>query len=664
MHEGPIKFLLVEDDEDEVFLIGEAIRDAGATDIALEHAETLQVALNKLAAGIFDAVLLDLSLPDSSGVEGVASVARAAGKVPVIVCTGLNDEGVGQDAIRLGAQDYLVKNPRLYGAIPRILRYTVERNRLINLANEKVEQAKQYTELLLTKVIAIANSGLGITDCDGTFSLVNPALADLVDSSIVDLVGTSWTDLLTEGERAAELGRYRRSFSRSATYDRNRLTLQRKDGGTIEVPLQSVLVEFDDSRICRVLSFGSPAKSKSDLAATSPGPQIINELKIGVSDDGAPVATSRLRIVGLQALKAELGDRWDSIAEKVTSLAENTIARHLSSGESFTCNQDGDFIICFDGLGEQEARFKTQAISQEIRQRILGGDDGSDLADCELDPTILSTLADIRTETHALEVPPEEVAVSLDFSALVTRKIEEAAAGARANTNTILAQIQKSCRSHLREAQQRGGKGASLMIHDFDPDTRQWIAQLNNTTNDHAETAVELDSITLGSAAEYIYGLGATKVPLIAVDIHYSTIANKDLFEKYAAICQSLDARATQSLVFNITDLPPNIRSPELASAANAVAPYSRLQMIQLKTADLGNLDLPKAAIRLVGIDYADVLECYVRDKSECRGFVKKVQKAGVRLIVDKITTQDYSFLFSDLGVDFISYERLTALSA
>ena len=258
MHEGPITALLVEDDADEVLLMGEAIRDAGATDITLNHAETLQTAMSKLANEAFDVVLLDLSLPDSFGIESVPSVVQAAGEAPVIVCTGLNDESIGHDAIRGGAQDYLVKNPQLYGAIPRILRYAVERNRLINLANNKVQRAREFTELLLTKVISIANSGLGIANSEGTLTLVNPALAELVDCATADLVGTLWTDLLVEQDRAAELRGYKKSFSRSDNYDRERLSIQRNDGGTIEVPMRSVLIEFDEDRLCRVLAFGNP----------------------------------------------------------------------------------------------------------------------------------------------------------------------------------------------------------------------------------------------------------------------------------------------------------------------------------------------------------------------------------------------------------------------
>ena len=164
----PGLILLVEDDPGDAILVERTLLRCQQR-FSLQHCELLQDALISVADDQFDVALLDLSLPDSSGLEGVPAIVQAAGKSPVIVCTGLNDESVGQDAIRSGAQDYLVKNPQLYGSLPRTLRYAVERSRLIYQANRKLELAREYTELLLTKVISIANSGLGITNDEGIF---------------------------------------------------------------------------------------------------------------------------------------------------------------------------------------------------------------------------------------------------------------------------------------------------------------------------------------------------------------------------------------------------------------------------------------------------------------------------------------------------------------
>ncbi len=647
----------MEDDEDEVLLMGEAVRDAGADDITLNHAATLKTALSKLANGTYDAVLLDLSLPDSSGLEGVPSVVQAAGKAPVIVCTGLNDESVGQDAIRSGAQDYLVKNPQLYGSLPRILRYAVERSRLIYQANRKLELAREYTELLLTKVISIANSGLGITNDEGIFIIVNPALADLVGCATADIVGTPWTNLVVKQDRATELKGYKKAFSRPENYDRKRLRIERKDGRIIAVPMASVLVDFDEDRLCRVLSFGSPLQAGSSSGPASPKGRCTANPKLRVDDSATRLSVGRLQMVGLETAKAEAGDRWPAIAGRVFAMAEETIAGHLSISDSFTRNQDDDFIICFDGLSEHQAFTKTLAISSDLRQRILALDADGEFADLGLDSGIWRDLAEIKTESHALEVGPEELQGAPDPTTLITKKIDEATARARANINARVAALKKSCCTRLREAHKRQGSGVSLMLHDFDADTRLQVTQLMKAEEDNASLAAEVDCIALGRAVRQIDNLTVKKVPLVVVDVHFSTLVDRALFSDYASACKKLDERTTKSLVFNIKGVPPNIRKSKLAAATKALSPFSQLRMIELERPDLGSLDLRGASIPLVTIAYDNMLGTYYRNPSQCIDLVNKVHKAGARMVIDRVTSRDGSYLFRDLGVDFISYE-------
>src|SRR6185503_15350854 len=95
--------LLIEDNEDDAYLIGETLAERTAADVGLEWG------LTRLAEGKIDVVLLDLSLPDSHGLETLDKVQRQTPDVPVIVMTHLDDEAMAVQAVRRGAQDYLVK---------------------------------------------------------------------------------------------------------------------------------------------------------------------------------------------------------------------------------------------------------------------------------------------------------------------------------------------------------------------------------------------------------------------------------------------------------------------------------------------------------------------------------------------------------------------------
>lgn len=102
------KILIVEDVPWEARLVDEILREAGL-DCQLVHADRLDAAVSRLLAEHFDAVLLDLSLPDSRGLETVICMCAIVPDTPVLVLTGIEDGDMRREVLRLGAQDYLIK---------------------------------------------------------------------------------------------------------------------------------------------------------------------------------------------------------------------------------------------------------------------------------------------------------------------------------------------------------------------------------------------------------------------------------------------------------------------------------------------------------------------------------------------------------------------------
>ncbi len=130
MEDGPLKVLLVEDNPGDARLIREMLAEASGEAFRLEHVERLQEATARLAADGVDIVLLDLSLPDTTGLETVRRALEKAGDVPLVVLTGLPDEAQARQAVHEGAQDYLVKGQVNGDLLRRSLRYAVERGRV------------------------------------------------------------------------------------------------------------------------------------------------------------------------------------------------------------------------------------------------------------------------------------------------------------------------------------------------------------------------------------------------------------------------------------------------------------------------------------------------------------------------------------------------------
>lgn len=125
MNPLPLQLLVVEDNPGDARLVQEMLR--GSPALATHTADRLTAALDYLGEQRADVVILDLGLPDSQGLETLRAVRSAAPSVPIVVLTGQDDDETGQNAMREGAQDYVVKG-RYQGDLSRAIRYAIERN--------------------------------------------------------------------------------------------------------------------------------------------------------------------------------------------------------------------------------------------------------------------------------------------------------------------------------------------------------------------------------------------------------------------------------------------------------------------------------------------------------------------------------------------------------
>jgi len=128
----PIKILLVEDNPGDARLIKETLSEAAAGQFEFACTERLDLALEHVAQHEFDVVLLDLTLPDSSGLQTFERMHAQAPTIPTIVLTGLDVETLGIEAVQKGAQDYLIKGQVDTPLLARSVRYAIERKLLEN----------------------------------------------------------------------------------------------------------------------------------------------------------------------------------------------------------------------------------------------------------------------------------------------------------------------------------------------------------------------------------------------------------------------------------------------------------------------------------------------------------------------------------------------------
>lgn len=152
-----LKILIVEDNPGDARLIKETLKDVNGTSFDLDHVDRLSHGLERLVKGGIDLILLDLSLPDSHGLETYERFRAAAEGLPIVVLTGLDNEEISMEAIALGAQDYLVKTHMDSHSLSRSIRYSIERQSLmeeLKKSNQKIlEQQKSVIEEEQLKVL-------------------------------------------------------------------------------------------------------------------------------------------------------------------------------------------------------------------------------------------------------------------------------------------------------------------------------------------------------------------------------------------------------------------------------------------------------------------------------------------------------------------------------
>ena len=120
--------LLIEDNLVQASLIKKRVSPLSNPSFVVRHAVNLGTGIEFISSNP-DAILLDLSLPDSQGLKTFLRVKERAPEIPVIILTALDSEVLGIEAVRHGAQDYLIKGKTQFGEIPRLLRYAIERHK-------------------------------------------------------------------------------------------------------------------------------------------------------------------------------------------------------------------------------------------------------------------------------------------------------------------------------------------------------------------------------------------------------------------------------------------------------------------------------------------------------------------------------------------------------
>ncbi|MEI1278400.1 histidine kinase dimerization/phosphoacceptor domain -containing protein [Leptospira venezuelensis] len=144
------QILIVEDNEDDSRLFEIFLKEADPSGVRLKHSPTVADALEVLKdeGEEIDCILLDLTLPDSFGLDGFEAIKKSYPKIPIVICSGTQDETVAMEALQSGGQDYLIKGKFDSHLLFRSILYAIERQDMLSKLEEQAflikENEKKY----------------------------------------------------------------------------------------------------------------------------------------------------------------------------------------------------------------------------------------------------------------------------------------------------------------------------------------------------------------------------------------------------------------------------------------------------------------------------------------------------------------------------------------
>lgn len=149
---APLRVLVIEDDSIDFRLVGRRLAAALPDSPAPKWARSLAEGAQCLAEEEFDLLLLDMGLPDGRGIGNVETIMPAARNTPIIVLTHLDDEEVAAEAVRLGAQDYLIKGEYDLRTFVRSIRFSCERHAMQRRLAAALQRENEVKDQFLAHV--------------------------------------------------------------------------------------------------------------------------------------------------------------------------------------------------------------------------------------------------------------------------------------------------------------------------------------------------------------------------------------------------------------------------------------------------------------------------------------------------------------------------------
>jgi len=648
------RLLVLERDESQLKQVTEALGAGGRMHFQVHGEPALDAGLQSLRRGSFDCVILSTNL-DRGWDTALEHCARTAADTPVVILAAPDEAGFGPKAIKAGAQDFVVRQPRVYAALNRIVLFAIERaafQREHRRSSETIEDQR----LLVDGLMQLVSEAVLVTNAEGRIERANHAAAQLLDRTAHDLEGKRLLELIApEGRQRFARFEAASGVGEEAMSDSFRMGLE---SGELVVEL-----------------YGLPLKPRGEVRQRL---FVLRELEADfVAETGVPGEPAAAReprgsadlhsvglfqMVGLGRLREVAGARWAELENRVHRLVEHVLDNHLESKDRFWRNHDGDYLVLFRHGDLKRASRQCEAILKRIEQAVLGNiEEAGKGAAAGLSPEQRQGLGEVDMSVHNVPVEAgdeadgeagQAEANEAGLADEISQRLETMRVKDRAEANRLLHELYIGCKADYAMVQGADGQPSRLHVLKVDEASRERMAVLRERGREDRETAFELDAFTLSTHAELLDAEPGAEDMIALVDVSYLTLTTKAYRDRYLDLCAKLPHSLRRSILFNLHDVAAGTYLPKLNRVLGAIASYSRDRAIHFRELRTDIIDLRVAPIRFVVIHFDDLKRQIEGDTARVKAFVEQVHRAQTRILVRGVPRQLAAGLRDRLKID------------
>ncbi|HET6418606.1 MAG TPA: PAS domain S-box protein [Geobacteraceae bacterium] len=234
MQNTRMEILLIEGDPADAGLVMEMLAKDRKQEFSVRHVRTLAEGLQLLSEDSFDCTLVDLTLPDSQGLETALAVRNQFERMPVVILAAQDDEDAAFKALQMNIQDFLVKGEINGGMLTRSIRYAVQRKRI----SEKLQESEEeFRETFNQAAVGIAHLAP-----DGSWLRINRKYCDIVGYTEEEMKAFAIPDVTHPDDLQSSMEHYRRLLNGEIGNYSLEKRYVRKDGSVVWVNLAASMV--------------------------------------------------------------------------------------------------------------------------------------------------------------------------------------------------------------------------------------------------------------------------------------------------------------------------------------------------------------------------------------------------------------------------------------